>query len=98
MLAVSDSAAEAIKAILEQQDAPEGAGLRIGVINQDGNGPQLGVGLATEPEGTGVVVEHQGARVFVGAEVTDVLDDKVLDAEQDGDRVAFTMREQPQGE
>jgi Fe-S cluster assembly iron-binding protein IscA len=94
MLAVSDSAAQAIEAILEDQHAPDGAGLRIGVVSQNGDGAQIGVGLVAGPEETDTVVEHQGAHVFVGEEVTEILDDKLLDAERDGEQVAFTMREQ----
>ena len=95
MLAVSDSAAQAIETILEQEHAPEGAGLRIGVMAQDGAEPQLGLGLAAGPAPSDAVVEHNGATVFVSEDVTDVLDDKVLDAESDGQRIAFTMRDQP---
>lgn len=94
MLAVSDSAAQAIEAILDDQQAPEGTGLRIGVMSQDGDGTQIGIGLTTGPEETDAVVEHEGAHVFVGEELREILDDKLLDAEREGDRVAFTMREQ----
>ena len=95
MLAVSDSAAHAIEAILEQQDAPDGAGLRIGMTTQDGAEPQLGVGLAASPQPSDAVVEHNGANVFVSEEVTEVLDGKLLDAESDGQQISFTMRDQP---
>lgn len=95
MLAVSDSAAQAIEAILEHQQAPAGSGLRIGVTSHNGDAAQLGVGLAAGPEENDQVVEHQGAQVFVGEEVSEILDDKLLDAEQDGEQIAFTMREQP---
>jgi Fe-S cluster assembly iron-binding protein IscA len=94
MLAVSDSAAQAIGDILEQQQAPAGAGLRIGVVSQDGEGAQIGLGLVPGPQENDAIVEHNGAQVFVGEEVTEILDDKVLDAQSDGQQIAFTVRDQ----
>ena len=94
MLALSDSAAQAIETILQDQHAPDGAGLRIGLVSEDGAGAQIGVSLAAAPAETDTVVEHHGAHVFVGEEVSEALDDKVLDAQSDGTQIAFTMREQ----
>ena len=95
MLAVSESAAQAIETILESQQAPEGAGLRIGVTSTDGDGAKIAVGLAAGPMDTDTVVQEEGANVFVSEEVREILDDKLLDAEMDGEQVAFTMKEQP---
>ena len=95
MLAVSENAAQAIETILESQHAPDGAGLRIGVTSADGDGAKIAVGLAPGPLETDTVVQQEGATVFVSEEVKEILDDKVLDAEVEGEQVAFTMREQP---
>lgn len=94
MLAVSDNAAQAIGAILESEHAPEGAGLRIGVMDGNGSGPAIGVGLAAGPQPSDTVVEHAGAQVFVEGDLTEPLDDKVLDTHIEGEQVAFTIREQ----
>lgn len=94
MLAVSDNAAQAIEAILEHEQAPEGAGLRIGVVQDNGGGPAIGVGLAAGPQPTDQVVEKNGASVFVEDELSEPLDDKVLDTHVEGEQIAFTVREQ----
>ena len=94
MLAITDTAAEAIRGIVAAPELPDGAGLRI--ATQPGGGPEgaLEVSLAEMPAETDQVVDESGARVFVEAEAVELLDDKLLDAQIDGTRVGFMLAEQ----
>lgn len=94
MLAITDTAAEAIRGIVAAPELPDGAGLRI--ATQPGAGPatSLEVTVAEVPADTDQVVDEQGARVFVEADAVPLLDDKLLDAQIDGTRVGFMLSEQ----
>lgn len=98
MLAITPTAADAIQALVDRTEAPEGTGLRIAAhapdnADQDG-ATQLEVTLATEPAETDEVVDEQGAHVFVAPDVAGFLNDKLLDAQLEGDRVGFTLSDQ----
>jgi iron-sulfur cluster assembly protein len=86
MLAVTDSAAQAIRSLVSEW--PCGAGLRI-ALERPGNGtePEFGLHLAAEPDDGDAVVEQGGARVFVDPAASGFFEDKVLDA--DGDLFTF---------
>lgn len=93
MLAITDTAAEAIRGITSNPELPEGAGLRI--ATQQGEQPgALEVSVAETPADTDQVVDEGGARVFVDADAVEMLDDKLLDAQIDGSRVGFLLSEQ----
>jgi Fe-S cluster assembly iron-binding protein IscA len=53
------------------------------------------VTLVEGPTESDQVIEEQGAQVFVDNDLAPVLDDKMLDATVDQDRVNFTLVEQP---
>ena len=77
------------------EDAPEGAGVRISQgVGADGQ-PAVGLALAPAPEPGDAVVEDANVPVFLASEVADLLDDKILDAEVNGDQIAFRLGEQP---
>jgi iron-sulfur cluster assembly protein len=82
MLAVTDSAAQAIRGLVSE--LPSGAGLRIG-LEKPGNGtePEFGLRVAAEPDDGDAVVEQAGARVFVDPAASGFFEDKILDAEGD---------------
>lgn len=94
MLAISDNAAKAIEAILASDDVPDGAGLRIGTEAEDGERVGLGLALVQSPAESDQVVERGNAQVFVEEAAAELLDDKMLDARADGERIAFTVVEQ----
>lgn len=94
MLTLTDSAAEAVKyAIDAAEGLPESGGLRISA--QDvGDSTGLGMAVAPLPSDDDQVIEEEGARVFVAPEVAPFLEDKVLDAEQQGSSIQFSLSDQ----
>jgi iron-sulfur cluster assembly protein len=94
LLTLNDSAAEAVKyATNAAEGLPESGGLRISA--QDlGDSTGLGLAVAPMPGENDQVIEEQGARVFVAAEVAPFLEDKVLDAEQEGASIQFSVTDQ----
>ncbi len=93
MLAITDTAAEAIRGIVAAPELPEGAGLRIATQPGAETGA-LEVSVAETPAASDQVVDEHGARVFVEADAVPLLDDKLLDAQIDGARVGFMLSEQ----
>ena len=94
MLALTDRAVEAVRDVVASSgETSDTSGLR---LTAEGAGTQAGFKLRVVPlpaEGDEVIDEH-GARVFVEAEAATLLDDKVLDATVDEDKVAFTVVDQ----
>lgn len=97
MLAITETAAEAIRGIVAAPELPDGAGLRIATQPGSGAAGALEVSVADTPAATDQVVDEAGARVFVEADAIDLLDDKLLDAQIDGSRVGFMLSEQGAG-
>lgn len=92
MLAVTDSAATAIRDITSAQDVPASAGLRISADQTPGS---LTLSVAAEPYEGDQIVDASGARVFLDVEAAQILDDKELDAGVDaGGAVQFAVAEQ----
>src|SRR5882757_655279 len=79
MLAITESAAEAINALVSRGDMPEGSGARIAA---DGEGQGLELALVPGPAEDDAVVEGQGATVYLEQTAAQVLGDKVLDIER----------------
>jgi iron-sulfur cluster assembly protein len=77
MLTVTDNATDVIRQLTDRPEMPDSAGLRIAGSEEADN---LTVSPADNPEEGDQVVENEGARVFLEAEVAVMLDDKVLDA------------------
>jgi iron-sulfur cluster assembly protein len=94
LLALTDSAVEAVKNIVSSSDeASETGGLRM-VAEQEGMRTSLQVSVVPLPAEDDEVIEEQGARVFLEPEAASLLDDKVLDASVEQDQVAFTIADQ----
>jgi Fe-S cluster assembly iron-binding protein IscA len=94
LLALTDSAVEAVKNIVSSSDeASETGGLRM-VAEQKGMRTNLQVSVVPLPAEDDEVIEEQGARVFLEPEAASLLDDKVLDASVEQDQVAFTIADQ----
>ncbi len=97
MLAITDPAAQAISALTAQQGKQETAGLRFAVQNQSEDGARLTLSVTDQPEaGDQVVGTENGARVFLGPQATEFLDDKILDVQQDDQgQLSFAVIPQP---
>jgi iron-sulfur cluster assembly protein len=89
VLTISPAASEAIKGLIAASNLPEDAGVR---ISNHPQGPGI-FELSVVPEAgeADEVVEEQGATVFLNDEVVPLLDDKTLDAQTQGEQVAFTI-------
>ena len=92
MLTITPTAAEALDTIVASvPDAPQSAGLRISPSSADGNQAGFSLHLATEPEPGDQIVQGAEHPVFVDAAVAEELDDKVLDAQVEGDQIGFML-------
>lgn len=92
MLTLTENAVAVIRDITDQEDVPEGAGLRIAADPAEG---ALTLSLAESPIDGDEVVDDSGARLFLDAEAAVLLNDKALDAavKPDGG-VQFALGEQ----
>lgn len=79
MLAITESAAEAINALVSLNEMPEGSGARIATDDQ---GQGLELALVQTPSQEDTVVEGSGAKVYLEHNAAQVLGDKTLDVEQ----------------
>jgi iron-sulfur cluster assembly protein len=84
VLTLTDAAQETIESLLETPGISAAAGMRI-AASHAGNSSvpkfeDLQATLVEEPDDGDVVIEHEGARVFMQQELADFLDDKLLDA------------------
>jgi iron-sulfur cluster assembly protein len=94
MLALTDSAVQAVKGIVSSADeASEAGGLRM-VAEREGTQANFQLSVAPLPAEDDEVIEEQGARVFLEPEAASLLDDKVLDASVDQNQVALTIADQ----
>jgi iron-sulfur cluster assembly protein len=93
LLALTDSAVEAVKDIVSSSEVPETGGLRM-VAERAGTRANFQLSVVPLPAEDDEVVDEQGARVFLEPEAATLLDDKVLDADVEQDRVAFTIADQ----
>jgi Fe-S cluster assembly iron-binding protein IscA len=94
MLTLTDSAKDAVRQMVDQQDAPQGSGIRIAASSSNGTEGTLSLDLAIEPSLGDTVVEDEGARVFLDEAAAAALDDKVLDATEHDDHVHLTVYDQ----
>jgi Fe-S cluster assembly iron-binding protein IscA len=93
LLALTDSAVEAVKNIVSSADDSETSGLRM-VAEQAGMQTSLQLSVVTLPAEDDEVIEEQGARVFLEPAAASLLDDKVLDASVEQGQVAFIIADQ----
>jgi iron-sulfur cluster assembly protein len=93
LLTLTDSAVEAVNQIVSSSDElSETGGLRM-VAEQVGTQTNLELRVAPVPAEDDEVIEEKGARVFLEPEAASLLDDKILDARVEDDRVAFSIQE-----
>jgi Fe-S cluster assembly iron-binding protein IscA len=94
LLALTDSAVQAVKDIITSSDeVSETRGLRM-VAERTGTQANLHLDVVPLPAEDDEVIEEQGARVFLEPEAASLLDGKVLDASVEQNRVAFTIADQ----
>jgi Fe-S cluster assembly iron-binding protein IscA len=93
VLTLTDSATTEIRNLIATNpEVPDGAGVRIAREPGAGN---LTLSLALTPAEDDTVVDSDGARVFVEQTTVPLLDDKTLDAQQDGNgQVQFAIAQQ----
>jgi iron-sulfur cluster assembly protein len=96
VLAITETAATAIKSLAASQELPDDGGVRIaareGAEVEDPGALELS--LAEGPAEDDAVVEEHGAHVFVEPHAASYLDDKLLDAYLEGNRARFVVGEQ----
>lgn len=82
--------------LLQGPRVPDGAGLRLqGGVGADGE-PAIGLAVISQPEpGDELVPAATLGDVFLAREVAVALDGCVLDAEIEGENVAFMIHPQP---
>ncbi len=91
MLELTDEAVESLRPICE-----DGGGLRFTAIDEGDDEAEIQVDEADGPADGDVVVERDGARVFLDPAAAELLDDQILDVEAHGDHFHFGFL--PQGE
>lgn len=95
MLAITETAVEAIKGVVATQELPESAGVRIVADRASEPEGALEVSVAATPAEDDEVIEEAGAQVFLEPRAAEILEDKVLDAEVDQQgQVSFAVGEQ----
>jgi iron-sulfur cluster assembly protein len=92
MLAISQSAAEAIRGLVAAPEVPDGAGLRI--TAPPTAQPSFELSVAGTPAEDDEVVEEQGAQVFLEPSAAALLKDKRLEAQVEAGQVTFAIAEQ----
>jgi iron-sulfur cluster assembly protein len=97
MLTMTDNAAEAVRQISAGSGLEPDPGLRISAGAPTPEGTPLEIGLAGEAGPSDQTIEEGGARIYLEELVAPALDDKVLDAEIEGDQVRFALREAQPG-
>lgn len=95
MLALTDRAVEAVKGLVSESEeaTSETAGLRM-VAEPHGDAAKLQLSIVALPGEDDSVIEESGARLFLDRGASELLEDKILDASVEQDRVAFTLADQ----
>lgn len=81
MLAITETAAQAINSLVTANQMPEGSGLRI-AGQQDDQPEMLELSVAATPSEQDAVLEGGGAKVFLEPTAAQALEDKVLDVQR----------------
>lgn len=93
MLALTDSAAQAVRQIVSSSEASETGGVRV-TADRVGDELSFRLSVVEMPGVDDEVIEEQGARVFLEPEAALALGDKILDARVEDNRVAFMVADQ----
>jgi iron-sulfur cluster assembly protein len=100
MLVLTEAAAEVVKALSADPQAPAGAGLRIASsASQPADAGMLQVSAAAGPDENDQVIDAAGAHLYLEPQAAAYLEDKVLDAEVDNEGHAhFSLGVQAPGQ
>jgi iron-sulfur cluster assembly protein len=94
LLALTDSAVQAVTEIVSSSEEPsETGGVRM-VAERAGTQVNFQLSVVPVPAEDDEVIEEQGARIFLEPDAASLLDDKVLDAKLEQNKVAFTIADQ----
>jgi iron-sulfur cluster assembly protein len=94
VLALTDSAVQAVKDIVSSsEEVSERGGVRL-VADRAGTQANFQLSVVPLPAEDDEIVEEEGARLFLEPEAAFLLDDKVLDATVEQNKVAFTIADQ----
>jgi Fe-S cluster assembly iron-binding protein IscA len=96
VLTITTEAAQAINAIVGSSPMPQG-GLKISAKPVTDSESTLELSVVESPAENDQVIEDQGTRVFLEQLASDYLEDKVLDAEVEGEQIRFTLQDQGPG-
>src|SRR5262245_53740069 len=91
MLALTESAKEAVRDMVAAEDAPEGSGLRIAAEPDPDGEASLSLEIAAEPAEGDAVMDEDGARIFLEPTAASLLEDMVLDVQAHEDHVHFIV-------
>jgi iron-sulfur cluster assembly protein len=86
VLTLTDHAQNAVRALTQDPQAPESAGLRIAAGSEG-----LELALVAEPAPGDALIDDGGARVFLEPQAANLLDERTLDAQIEGDKVNFFL-------
>ncbi len=96
LLAITETAATAIKSLTASQEQPDEAGVRI-AAREDAEVDALDslkLSVVDGPAEDDQIVDERGAHVFLEPHAASYLDDKLLDAPIDGQQVRFAVSDQ----
>lgn len=91
MLTITEQAVEAIRSLVDPDD--RGVRISVTISSANGRGPGLIVERAGGPEIDDEVIETHGLELYVDSDALDLLEDRILDAEDEGDAIRFTVRD-----
>jgi iron-sulfur cluster assembly protein len=97
MLRLTPKAAKAISDVVADSDLAEGGGLRIAATRSEDDSFNLGLSMESAPAEGDAVVELSGARVFLEPLASAVLEDRVLEAHEQGDELRFEVQDKTRG-
>jgi Fe-S cluster assembly iron-binding protein IscA len=89
MLIITEPAVEALRRLVTADDA----GVRISLTDPaNGSGPGLRVQATDGPDIDDSIINSDGFELYLAGDALEVLDDKVLDAEDHDGAVRFSVR------
>jgi hypothetical protein len=90
---LTQEAAETIRLLV---DAPDAEGVRISHADEslDGRGAALQIAVVSAPEPEDVVIDAEGAFLYLDSNAERAMDDKVLHANVEGSEIRFELLEQ----
>jgi iron-sulfur cluster assembly protein len=95
MVALTESAQNIVREMVQDEGGSEGSGVRIAAERGADGAAQLMLAVVPGPADGDSIVEEGGSRVFLEPMAAQMLDDKVIDAKRHDDHVHFSLA--PQG-